>query len=115
MKTGERDNENGSSSVGTPAWIYEHQQIFKADGLYQLYAFLFQPTGELIAVGAVVDEDRGVLRNKGLIANGNAYPSRSSLASPDDPTRSNSIARSIFQATATPRVASLSRDSEHGS
>jgi GNAT superfamily N-acetyltransferase len=70
MKTPTRDNENGPGHLGTLSWIYSHREIFKKDGLYQLYAFLYKPTGELIAVGGVVDEDRGVLRDKNLTANG---------------------------------------------
>ncbi len=71
MKTPERDAENGTGALGTLAWVYNHANIFRKDGgLYQLHAFLYEPTGELIAVGGVVDEDRNVLRDKNLIASG---------------------------------------------
>ena len=70
MKIPTRDNENGPGQLGTLSWVYSHSHLFKENGLYQLYAFLYEPTGELVAVGGVVDEDRNVLRDKGLIANG---------------------------------------------
>jgi GNAT superfamily N-acetyltransferase len=69
-KTPKRDSELGIGKLGTLDWAFMQSDNFHVGGLYQLYLFLYKPTGELIACAGVVPEDRGTLKKYGLVGSG---------------------------------------------
>jgi GNAT superfamily N-acetyltransferase len=70
IKKPKRDRENGPGHKGTLAWVHEHVPVINNNDLHRIYIFFYKPTGEIIACAGCVDEDRGVLKDKGLVAEG---------------------------------------------
>jgi RimJ/RimL family protein N-acetyltransferase len=70
IKNPTRDKENGPGYKGTLAWVHEHVPVINTNDLHRIYIFFYKPTGEIIACAGCVDEDRGVLKDKGLVAEG---------------------------------------------
>jgi GNAT superfamily N-acetyltransferase len=68
-KTPDPDNENGLGHKGTLAWVYEQASVREGMDVqypYRTFLFYFEATGELVATGSFVPDDRGVQKRFGL-------------------------------------------------